>query len=267
MSDFFYSLPIALAAALVLGAALLIGLASSLGLRTLFRLKPSSDEENLAMTLMQVVAAYIGIMIAFAGVVVWQAYDEAETAIQDEAQAASELYRDMTAYGPETLPARHALRAYVESIVHDEWPRLTHGESSVATEVALARLFSTIGSIRPTDHRDSAIFSQVFANLNDMVAFRRDRLTHSQSTMPIQLWLIGLAGSLFVIAYASIFKPTRLTIVMISGISITFGLVFLFILTVDRPFKGPFSVSNQDFMILPARFDMIDAIAPAHENK
>jgi hypothetical protein len=129
------------------------------------------------------------------------------------------------------------------------------------TEVALARLFDAVGKIYPKDNRDSAIYSTVFSNLNELVGFRRDRLVHSQSGIPVLLWTVGLIGSLFVIAYAAVFSPTRLNIIMISGISISLGLVFLFILTVDRPFKGKFSVSNRELAELTWRFDMLDRMA------
>ncbi len=261
MTDFFYALPIWLAALLILSVALAIGLGSSLGLRRLFRLRPTDEEKEVAINLMQVVAAYIGIMIAFSGVEVWQDFKEAENAVHEEAAASAELYRDLTTYGDQTMTARQDLRAYVASIVNDEWPLLSHGQLSMRTEVALAKLFSSIGNIRPQDNRDSAIYAESFSNLNELVGFRRDRLIHSQSGIPMLLWTVGLIGSLFVIAYASVFSVTRLNVVMICGISISLGLVFLFILTVDRPFKGEFSVSNRELAELSWKFDMLDRMA------
>jgi hypothetical protein len=261
MTEFFYALPIWLSTILVLGAALVIGLVSSLGLRALFRLKPSDEEKEVAINLMQVVATYIGIMIAFAGVEVWQDFRDAESGVHQEAAAAAELYRDLTTYGPDATAARSGLRAYSASIVRDEWPLLARGEASPATEAALFGLFDTIGKIRPQDDRDSTIYAEAFGKLNELVGLRRDRLTHSQAGIPILLWVVGLVGSLFVIAYASVFSPTRLNVAMVSGISITLGLVFLFILTVDRPFKGEFSVSSGELAELSAKFDMLDRMA------
>jgi hypothetical protein len=261
MTDFYYSLPIWLSTILVLGVALAVGLGSSLGPRLLFRVKPTDEEKEVGINLMQVVAAYIGILLAFAGVVVWQAYGDAETAVHQEAAAAAELYRDLTTYGDETLAARKDLRVYVASIVNDEWPQLSQGRVSDKTEVALFRLFKTIGEIRPHDDRDSTIYEAVFSNLNELVIYRRDRLEHSQSGIPILLWITGLVGSLFVVSYASVFTPTRLNIIMISGVSISLGLVFLFILTVDRPYKGEFSVSNRQLAELSAKFDLLDRLA------
>ena len=261
MIDFFYSLPIWLATILILGVALAIGLCSSLGLRALFRLQPTDQEREAAVSLMQVVAAYIGIMIAFAGVVVWQGFAEAQNAVHREAGSAAQLYRDLTTYGPETLAARNDLRAYVASIVNDEWPLLGQGKTSNSTDIALTRLFEEIGTIRPKDDRDSAIYSESFTNLNELVALRRDRLIHSQSGIPLILWMVGLVGSVLIVSYASTFPPTRINVMMIAGVSVTLGLIFLFILIVDQPYKGKFSVSSRELSELSHKFDMLDRLS------
>ena len=105
MTDFFYSLPIWQSTILVLGAALAIGLGSSLGLRALFRIRPTNEEKEIAFNLMQVAAAYVGIMIAFAGVQAWQDFADAQGAVSHEAATAAELYQDLSIYGPETRAA------------------------------------------------------------------------------------------------------------------------------------------------------------------
>src|SRR4029453_8091906 len=99
MTNLYYSLPGWLSALLIIGLSVAIGLGSRSGRQTLFRLKPSDEEKEIAINLMQVVAAYIGIMLAFASVVVWQDFADAETAVHQEAATSAELYRDLTAYG------------------------------------------------------------------------------------------------------------------------------------------------------------------------
>ena len=110
MVRFFYDLPLWLATVLVLGFALSVGLASSFGVRKLLRLQSTDDDRAHAVSLMQVVAAYIGIMLAFAGVAVWQNFADADTAVHKEAATAAELYRDLDTYGSETQAARGDVR-------------------------------------------------------------------------------------------------------------------------------------------------------------
>jgi hypothetical protein len=54
---------------------------------------------------------------------------------------------------------------------------------------------------------------------------------------------------------------------MIGGISIALGLVFLFILIVDRPFMGSFSVSNAELAALNHKFDALDRLSAASEGQ
>lgn len=184
MADIFYALPMWLSTILVLGLALAIGLASSMGLRAVVRLKTTAQETDIAINMMQVVAAYIGILLAFAGVEVWQHFADTQTAVHQEAATGSELYRDLATYGPESRPARGQLRAYIASVVHDEWPALREGHGSVSTENALARLFQEFGKLRPGDERDGAIYTEAFSKLNDLVVLRRNRLIDSQAGIP-----------------------------------------------------------------------------------
>lgn len=263
MVDLFYSLPIWAATILILSVSLTVGLASSFGLRKLLNLQSSEDDREHAVSLMQVVAAYIGILIAFAGVQVWQDFSDAQDGVHREAAAAAQLYRDLNTYGSETAPQRQALKEYVESIVRDEWPLLAEGKPSSRTEVALFKLFHKLGGLNPTTYRESTIYAQAFQNLNELVALRRDRLIHSSSGMPVILWVVGLVGSVLIVSYAATFRPTMTNIMMISGISLALGLVFLFILIVDRPYKGQFSVERTELAGLPDRFDMLDRLTRA----
>lgn len=267
MTDWFYNMPIWLASILVLGVALGVGLAGSLGVQKLLRLKVNAEEREVAINLMQVVAAYVGIMIAFAGVQVWQDFTDARGAVSHEAATASQLYQDLAIFGQETRPARDALRTYVVSITRDEWPMLSKGKGSEATEAALQNVFVEVGRLNPADNRATEIYSEMLEKLNDLVDFRHDRIVESQIGIPAILWTIGLVGGLLTIAYASAFTPTRYNVFMTAGIALTLGLVFLFILTVDHPFKGEFSVSNRHLAELSGEFDRLDRLGRATQGE
>jgi len=99
MADFIFSLSLLQLTIVILGIAMAVGLGLSVGIRLLFRLNPTDQEADLAIDLMQIASTYIGILLAFAGVLAWQDYKDAENAIQQEASTASEVYRDLTIYG------------------------------------------------------------------------------------------------------------------------------------------------------------------------
>ena len=242
----------------VLGLALAVGFGFSTGIRKIFRLKPTVQEADLAIDLMQVTSTYIGILLAFAGVLAWQDYREADTAVESEAAVTSMLYRDLAAYGPQMDPARSALRAYVRSVVVDGWPLLREGKRSPATEEKLVTVFNDIAAVTPGNERESAIYQEAFSQLNQLVSMRRQRLASSRANVPPVLWIVALAGSVLTIAYASAFVSTRYASLMIAGTSLTIGLLFLFLLSVDYPFRNRNGVSPGPLIELTAIFDKID---------
>jgi hypothetical protein len=135
---------------------------------------------------------------------------------------------------------------------------LAEGLGSQKTESALHNVFNEVGKLNPTDDRSSAIYSELISKVNDLIDYRRERIEDSKEGIPAILWAIGIVGGLLTVAYASAFTPTRYNMFMTSGIAVTLGLLFLFILTVNYPYKGEFSVNNRLLTHLPADFDRLD---------
>jgi len=258
MMEFLSSLPLWLLTTLVLLLSLSIGLAFSLGIQRLFRLKPTAEQADLAIDLMQVSTAFIGILLAFAGVLAWQNYDSAQTAIEEEAGTASQLYRDLTVYGPDMAGARQDLRAYIASIVNEEWPAMREGSQSNTTEVRLIALFDAVAEAKPATGRENAIYQEAFSLLNTLVKLRRDRIGASEAEIPPALWVVAIAGSILTIAYAAAFIGSRYALLMIAGTSLTIGLMFVFLLSVDNPFRGRGEIGAKPLIQLSSTFDTVD---------
>jgi hypothetical protein len=68
MLDFFLDLKLWQLTFVVLGISLAFGLVFSVGIRKIFKLNPTAQQADLAIDLMQVTSTYIGILLAFAGV-------------------------------------------------------------------------------------------------------------------------------------------------------------------------------------------------------
>ena len=258
MLDFLLGLRLWQLTVVVLGISFAIGWGSSVGIRKIFRLNTTDEQADLAIDLMQVTSTYIGILLAFAGVLAWQDFRDASAAVESEAGVTSLLYRDLSVYGPEMNPARQAVRDYVRSVIVDGWPLLREGKRSPITEQKLLNVFNDVASVTPGDERQSAIYQEVFSQLNQVVAMRRQRMAASRAQVPPVLWIVAVVGSILTIAYASAFVSTRYASLMIAGTSVTIGLLFLFLLSVDYPFRNRNGVSYQPFVELTSIFDAID---------
>jgi hypothetical protein len=163
--------------------------------------------------------------------------------------------------------ARADLRAYVDSVVVDGWPRLREGKRSPLAENRLLKVFDDVATVTPADERQSAIYQEAFGQLNQLVSMRRQRLAASRAEIPPVLWIVAIVGSLLTIAYASAFVSSRYASLMISGTSITIGLLFLFLLSVEYPFRNRNGVSPQPFIELSRIFDKVDAAAAARTDE
>ncbi|HYX45323.1 MAG TPA: hypothetical protein VE820_00645 [Sphingomicrobium sp.] len=267
MLDLLLSLKLWQLTVVILGIALGVGWGFSVGIRKIFRLSPTAEQADLAIDLMQVTSTYIGILLAFAGVLAWQDFRDATTAVENEAGVASLLYRDLAAYGPEMNPARQALRGYVRSVVVDGWPLLREGKRSPVMETRLLVVFDEVAGVTLTNERQSAIYGEAFTQLNQLASMRRQRIAASRAEIPPVLWIVALVGSVLTIAYASAFVSSRYASLMIAGTSLTIGLLFLFLLSVDYPFRSRNGVSSEPFIELNGLFDKIDRFQGAARLK
>jgi ABC-type multidrug transport system fused ATPase/permease subunit len=147
----------------------------------------------------------------------------------------------------------------------DGWPLLREGKRSPAAEAKLLTVFDAVAAVTPTNERESAIYREAFSQLNQLVSMRRQRIAASRAEIPPVLWIVAIVGSILTIAYASAFVGSRYASLMIAGTSLTIGLLFLFLLSVEYPFRNRNGVSPEPFVELASIFDKIDR-TPAAVN-
>lgn len=258
MADWFFNLPMWLSTALVLGGCVIVCVGGHVGARAMMARRTPHPEAELAVALMTVSAAFIGIMLAFSAVQVWQEYGDADKAVSAEAAAASQLYRDLAVYGDETRPARQALATYVRSVVQDEWPLMAKGSASPRTAEALVRVFDAMAAIEPASARQTVIYGEAFKKLDEVVEQRRTRLIAAHTALPALFWIVVLIGSAIIVGYTVAFPSTPVNLLLIAGVAVSLGLVFVFILDVEYPFDGRVSVSPAEMQGLTPLFENLD---------
>ena len=259
MLEFYLGLPLWLSSVAVLGLSLLVCVGGHLAVRALIPRNTPKQETELAVAMMGVVAAFIGIMLAFAAVQVWQDYGTADQAVAQEAAAISELYRDLSVYGDETLASREAVKTYVRTVVVDEWPGLAKGEPAPEAVDALIELFRTVAQIHPQDSRDTVIYGEIFQKLNEVVEHRRARMIASRAALPSLFWIVALVGSGIIVAFTFVYPATPMNSLIIAGLAVSLGLIFMFILDVNHPFAGTYAVDSRELRDLLPLFEKISA--------
>ena len=248
MPLFLYDLPNWLVGLLVSGGSVALALAAYAIYRWFSGHDFDADERSLAMSVLGVVATINSLLLAFSAVSVWESFSSAEEAVLHEANTTGELARDLAVFGsPESTGARALLREYAGVVINDEWDTMRTGGADMVAWRTIDNLFRAVGTIEPDTPRRAALLPEIWARTNELLTHRRDRLHASQAEVPGTLWAIVFAGTLMTMLTTFVLPPTRFNLAMIAALAFCMGLVFYFIIAMDRPFAGEESISPAPF--------------------
>src|SRR5579863_2567039 len=147
-----------------------------------------------------VVGVLYAVLLAFAVIVVWQRYTEAEVAVIREAGAAATLYRLGAGPEPEARQLRAALGAYLTQAIERDWPQMAREQGSAEANRALDALYSAALHLAQTS-RQPAVLVPIFNQIDLITEARRSRLHLAIGIMPAVLWAALLLGGLLTVGF------------------------------------------------------------------
>lgn len=249
MMLFLYNLPSYCMGLIVVGTTVLVVFVGYSVFSRLGLVHADPEQRAMALSMVSIITTINSLLVAFAAVSVWDAYNDADRTVAAEAACAGELARDLAAFDSATASkAGNALQYYLESVIRDEWPTMQqHLQPAPETETAFNRLFDIANDINPTTPRQTVLLNEVLKRTNEMAKLRQQRLLTLEVSMPGTLWAVMLiaSGLSFLLLY--LFPPTPFYVGLISTWSTTLGLAFFFVLAVDRPYAGEVSVSSSPY--------------------
>ncbi len=248
MPLFLYDLPNWLVGLVISGTLVLLSLGGYFLFRRLYQHEFDSEERDIAMSVLGVVATINSLLLAFSAVSVWESFGSAEEALVREADTIGELARDLAVFGsPEATGARVLLLDYAGIVVNSEWEAMRGGEADMTAWTTIDNLFRAVGTIEPDNPRRVALLPEIWARTNELLVHRRDRLHASQAEVPFTLWMVVFVGTVMTMLTMYVLPPTRFNLAMISSIALCMGLVLYFIVAMDHPFAGEESISPEPF--------------------
>src|SRR5580692_5040658 len=130
------------------------------------------------------VGVIYAVLLAFTVIVVWEKFNDAQTAVANEAGAT------------EALAVRTALANYLSAAIDDEWPAMARETESQATEHALDSLYNAAIALNRSGTRGTADMAEVFRQLDNVTADRRVRLHLATGLVPNVIWIVLFMGAL-----------------------------------------------------------------------
>jgi Protein of unknown function (DUF4239) len=193
-----------------------------------------------------VVGVIYAVMLAFAVIVVWERYTDAEVAVVREAGAAATLYRLASGHEPQAAQVRSALDNYLRLAIERDWPQMAVEQESPEVTAALSSLYAGALSLASNGSLPNAVLQEVFNQLDAMTQARRARLHLAIGFVPTVLWLALSLGGVLTVVFTYFFGAENLRAqVLMTGILAVIVFMGLFVIvSIDHPFTGPVHVDS-----------------------
>ncbi len=201
----------------------------------------NDDAGNVFGTIGQIYA----VLLAFTVVLVWQDYTAAGEKAQKEASVLGSIYRDAVALRqPASDQFRQLLREYGQQIVLDEWPAMARGGEGARAQKAQENIWAMTTAFEPQSRREEIFFNQAVERFNQICELRRERLNASRQSISGIVWFVLLVGGFITSYFPFLFgvEDRRMQILIVSGLTVTIGLILFTIFEFQYPYTGTLSV-------------------------
>src|SRR4051794_30746532 len=200
------NVPTLLLAVLTVTVALGLSISGLLLVRRSVALSTLERHNDVAGFIIAVIGVLYAVLLAFVVVISWQNFDRADQIANSEAELVSGLYRDASAFQPQTATIRRELDTYARSVVSREWPAMAnHQREDRRTDASLDTIWDGYRAYTPQAPTQQAFYSDSIRRLNDLQSQREDRLNSADSTLPPALWWVLLAGGVITVGFTYFF--------------------------------------------------------------
>jgi Protein of unknown function (DUF4239) len=256
MSHYLSSLPLWVGTLLVVVIPTAIAMIGTVVIRHRVGLERLTSNNEIAGFKFATVGVIYAVLLAFAVIVVWERFSDAETAVLQEAGASATLYRLTSGSSPDANAMRTALSNYLELAIEKDWPRMAGEDASEDVRKSLDDLYLAAIRISSGGGGQSAVLTEIFKQLDVLTQSRRTRIQLSQGIVPSVLWLVLVCGAILTVGFTFFFGTENLSaqVVMTGILSTIVFMGLLVIISINHPFTGPVYIDSDPLSRVLADF-------------
>ncbi len=243
---FLAELPLWGAMLLVVVLPTIVAICGQIIVRRSVELRHLSTNNEIAGFKFATVGVIFAVIVAFAVIVVWEKFAEAQSAVAQEAGAAETLYRLAAGPDPKMKATREALRNYLRLDVEKDWPAMAAGKGSRDVTEALGDLYASVMRLTEGGATQTALLIEMFKQLDEITHDRRTRLHLASGVVPTVVWVVVFTAATLTVAFAFFFgtENLRAQILMTTFLSLLAFICVYAIVEINYPFTGPSSVKS-----------------------
>ncbi len=245
VSLYLSGLPIWVAAILLVVVPATIAMCGPVYIRRKVGLERLTTNNEIAGFKFATVGVIYAVLLAFAVIVVWERFSDAEGAVLQEAGAAATLYRLSAGADPDAAAIRAALNNYLKLAVEKDWPQMAKEQASPEVTKSLDALYAA--AIHRGANGQSAVLAETLKQLDVLTQSRRSRLHLAEGIVPGMLWTVLFCGAILTVVFTFFFGTENLAAqVMMTGILSTIVFMgLLVIVSINHPFTGPVHIDSE----------------------
>jgi hypothetical protein len=193
------------------------------------------------------VGVIYAVLLAFAVIIAWERFSDAESAVVHEAGSAATLYRLAAGPDPEASETRAALANYLRLAIAQDWPRMAAEQESREVTAALNALYTSAMRLAQSGARPAAVVVQVFNQLDGITQARRNRLQLALGIVPTMVWEVLIVGAILTVGFTFFFgtRNAGAQVLMTGILAIIVFMGLYVIVSLDHPFTGPVHVESE----------------------
>src|SRR5262245_48236143 len=240
--------PLWVAAVVLLVPTTILAMCAPLIIRRYVPLERLRDNNEVAGFKFATVGVIYAVLLAFAIVLVWERFNQADNEVASEAAAAATVFRLTQGLDADHAAAvRKATTDYLKEAVAKDWPAMDQGISSSDVTIALNRIYDAVLKFHKVGSFEGLVVTEILRNVDHISQMRRQRLVAASGIVPGIIWAVLFTGAFVTIGFTFFFGNANLRAQMIMSGALAF-LIFAGLLTVvaiDHPFAGAVKVGPE----------------------
>ena len=240
--------PIWLAAVLLLLPTTIVAMAGPIAIRRLVTLDRLRTNNEVAGFKFATVGVIYAVLLAFAVIVVWEKFNQAESAVAKEATAAATIMRLAQGVDADHGAAIHkATIDYLTATIAQDWPAMERGRVSAAGTEALSKIYVAVLKFHSFDASEGLVIAEILRQVDRLSEARREILVAANGTVPGIIWLVLFIGAFLTVGFTFFFGAASLYAqsFMTGALSFMIFCGLLTIIAIDHPFAGTFKVGPE----------------------
>ena len=245
---FLTTLPLWLSAVILIVPTTLLAMAGPVIVRRYVEVSQLRTNNEVAGFKFGTVGVLYAVLLAFAVVVVWEKFNQAESEVAKEAGAAATVFRLTQGVDPERGAAiREATTDYLTSAIASDWPAMESGTQSPATTEALNEIYHAILKFQSLGTDERLVLAEILRHVDRISEARRERRVMADGIVPAIIWVVLFGGAFLTIGFTLFFgsENLRAQSVMTGALSVLIFAGLLTVVAIDHPFAGTVKVGPE----------------------